>query len=686
LPREGLQGEGKNKIMTKLVLLLLTIFLATPVSALGSDPLLSTGSTVHFSVLLKGKIVGDHVSTRNENEIRIHFEYSDRGRGPVLDSRIVLGPDGIPVSLQTSGQDYLKAPVEEHFSREAGVTEWKNKAESGTTPLNGPAFYFSLDRSMEELGILAGALARAEGKRLPLLPSGEASVEILGDVEIESDGMRRTVRHYEISGLGFLPVPVWLDETGAFFAFVDSWLSVIPEGWETAVPTLLEVQQIRSIAREQQWAKELAITPVNGLAITGARLFDADSAVIREGMTVLVVGDTIQAVGKDGTIKLPKGVHQIDANGKTLLPGLWDMHTHLSPQDGPLNIAAGVTSIRDMANGIESLMTLKDRFDSGEAIGPRVRMAGILEGPGPFAAPTNVLVSTPGQATEWVQKYAEMGYDQVKIYSSVKPELVKPIALSAHESGLRVSGHIPAGMWAEDAVAGGYDEITHLNMFFLNFYKDVTDTRTPARFTEVAKRGADLDFESGEVRAFINMLKIANVVVDPTVTVFESMFRDRPGQLSSSYAMIADRLPPQVRRTLSGGGLPVPDGMERRYAQSFQRMLDAIKHLYEEGVTLVAGTDALTGFTLHRELELYVEAGIPAPEVLRIATLGSARVMNCEDKLGSIVPGKLADLVLVNGRPDEDIRDIRKVEKVVKNGVIHDSAALYAAVGVDSTN
>ena len=198
----------------------------------------------------------------------------------------------------------------------------------------------------------------------------------------------------------------------------------------------------------------------------------------------------------------------------------------------------------------------------------------------------------------------------------------------------------------------------------------------------MAQRGADLDFESIEVRAFIERLKIANVVVDPTVTIFESMFRDRPGQLSSSYAMIADRLPPQVRRTLRGGGLPVPEGMGDQYKQSFQRMLDAIKHLYDEGVTLVAGTDALTGFTLHRELELYVEAGIPAPEVLRIATLGSAQVMACDDVLGSIVPGKLADLILVDGRPDEDIRDIRRIEKVVKNGVIHDSAALYAAVGV----
>lgn len=668
--------------MTKTLLFLLALTILAPAKVLCSNPPEATGSTVRFKVILKGKEVGSHVSVRRGNTIETHFEYSDRGRGPVLDSRIVLGEDGIPISLNTNGHDYLKAPVKESFSLSNGIAEWKNKAESGAVTLDGPAAYYSLNSSKEALGILAGALSRADGNRLPLLPSGEASVEILGELKIHANGMTRTVYHYEISGLGFLPIPVWLDESGSFFGFIDSWLSVIPEGWEDTMETLLYAQETRSQAREQQLAEELAIQPANGLAITGARLFDADSAVTREGMTVLVVGDTIQAVGRDGTVKIPTGAHLIEAAGKTLLPGLWDMHTHLSAVDGPLHIAAGVTSIRDMANGIESLEALKQRYDSGIAIGPRVRMAGIIEGPGPFAAPTNVLVSTPDQAVEWVEKYAEMNYDQVKIYSSVKPELVEPIATRAHELGLRVSGHIPAGMWAEDAVAQGYDEITHINMFFLNFYKDVTDTRTPARFTEVAQRGAGLDFSSEQVRTFIEALKINDVVVDPTVTVFESMFRDRPGQISSSYAMIADRLPPQVRRSLGSGGLPVPKGLEGRYRESFERMLDTIKHLYDQGITIVAGTDALTGFTLHRELELYVEAGIPAAEVLRIATLGAARVMGRDDQLGSIASGKLADLILVDGNPDEDIRDIRKTKTIIKNGVLHDSAALYAAMGV----
>lgn len=669
--------------MTSRLLLLLTLVFMAPASALSTSSSDTVESTVNFSVLLRGKIVGSHVSTRRGNELEMHFEYSDRGRGPVLDSRIVLGADGIPIALETNGNDYLKAPVEEHFSQAAEVASWKNKAEAGTVTLTRPAIYYSLNGSKEELGILAAALARAQGHRLALLPSGEASVEVLDEVTLTVDGKNRTVRHYEITGLDFLPVSVWLDEDGQFFGSVSGWLSVIPEGWESAAETLIAVQDGRSLAREQQWAKALADRPLNGLAITGARLFDADSAVIRENMTVLVLGDMIQAVGKDGTIKLPADVQVIDAAGKTLMPGLWDMHTHLSSQDGPLNIAAGVTSTRDMANDTETLLVLKGRFDSGEAIGPRVMLAGIIEGPGPFAGPTNALVDTPEEAIKWVERYAALDHDQVKIYSSVKPELVEPITQRSHELGLRVSGHIPAGMWAEDAVDQGYDEITHINMFFLNFYKDVNDTRTPARFTEVAKRGAGLDFESEEVRAFINSLVIADVVIDPTVTVFESMFRDRPGQLSSSYAMIAARLPPQVRRSLSGGGLPVTDeNMADRYKASFQRMLDAIKHLHQQGIPLVAGTDALTGFTLHRELELYVEAGIPAPEVLRIATLGSARVMGRDDRLGSIVAGKFADMILVDGNPDEDISQIRNIRKIIKDGVVHDSAALYAALGV----
>ena len=273
-------------------------------------------------------------------------------------------------------------------------------------------------------------------------------------------------------------------------------------------------------------------------------------------------------------------------------------------------------------------------------------------------------------------------YEGLKIYSSIKPELVPFLTKYAHDHGLRVSGHIPAGMRAENAVDAGYDEIQHINMLALNFMPDVTDTRTPARFTELAKRGADLDLKSAEVQAFIAKLKARGVVVDPTVTVFEGMFTARMGTPSQSYAMIADRLPPQVRRYLVTGGLPVPEGMDAKYRASFAKMLDFVGELHRAGVTIVPGTDGLAGFTLHRELELYVQAGIPPSHVLRMATLVPAQVLKRDNDLGTIEPGKLADFILVEGDPTTNISDIRRVVRVVKDGKVFDPGAIYAELGV----
>jgi hypothetical protein len=280
-----------------------------------------------------------------------------------------------------------------------------------------------------------------------------------------------------------------------------------------------------------------------------------------------------------------------------------------------------------------------------------------------------------------IDKVAPLGFEQTKIYSSIKPELVPFIAKMSHDRGLRVSGHIPSGMFADEAVRAGYDEIQHANFLFLNFIPGV-DTRTPARITAVAEHAAELDLHSEPVRAFLRLLKERHTVVDPTVTVCEDLFTGRPDTMSPSLAPVADRLSYQVRRTLVGNGLPVPPGKEQRYRDSFLACLAMTKALYDEGITIVAGTDAIAGFALQRELENYVRAGIPAPEVLRIATLGAARVMKLDKDLGTVAPGKLADLILVDGDPTVRISDIRRVTLVVKDGVMYDPAKLYGEIGI----
>ena len=159
----------------------------------------------------------------------------------------------------------------------------------------------------------------------------------------------------------------------------------------------------------------------------------------------------------------------VDGTGKTIVPGLFDMHAHAQAGDGILNIASGVTTVRDMGNDIDELRHLQDQWDTGSAIGPRVWKSGFIDGHGPYQAPTGLYADTAEEAQAAVNRYADLGYVQIKVYSSLNPEFVPGIVKTAHARGLRVSGHIPNGMIASQFVEAGADEIQHINFIFLNF-------------------------------------------------------------------------------------------------------------------------------------------------------------------------------------------------------------------------
>jgi imidazolonepropionase-like amidohydrolase len=418
--------------------------------------------------------------------------------------------------------------------------------------------------------------------------------------------------------------------------------------------------------------------------IRHARLFVAESATVRPRTTVVVIGSRIADVGPDESVRVPAGAQVIDAAGKLLLPGLWDMHVHIAPgEDGLLHIAAGVTSARDLGNDTVITPRLQRRIAADSLIGPRLSLAGLIDGSGPYQVPIGVLADDSAAARHAVDWYAAHGYEQIKIYSSLKPELVPVVIAAAHSKGLRVSGHVPAFMRAGEVVRLGFDEIQHANMLMLNFMDSVRDTRSMARFTAVAQHAAELDFGSARFRKFIGLLQARRTVIDPTLDIFEDLFTARPGRVAPSEVAIAERVPPQVRRSFLTGGLPVPPGMDDRYRASFDALLKLVRTLYQTGVPVVAGTDAgPVGFALQHELELYARAGIPAPRVLQLATLGAARVMRHEDERGSVAAGKLADLVLVDGDPTRRIGDIRRTVLVVKNGVMYRPGELYRALGV----
>jgi imidazolonepropionase-like amidohydrolase len=671
-----------------------------PQSAAPALPADIPAAAERYSMLLMGTLAGQQaVWTASDGTLHIFFQFNDRGRGPKTTSILKLGANGIPVSEIVTGNDYLKSPVDENYSLESGTARWKNTAEQGEKKLSGPAVYLALNGGPSEIALLAHA-ALQNGGKIALLPEGEARVQRMTELDVEASGHKKHVTLYAIAGLDFSPTYFWAETANEaatqandkFFGTVDEWGSIVPEGWEAAIPALLAAQSKIKDSRSADLAAKLAHREANGILFTHANLFDSASGKIVPDQDVLIRGNTIRVVAniEPAGIKFDKATFGekyvppkiIDATGKTLLPGLWDMHAHVGDNDGLLNLAAGVTTVRDLANDTDSLLARRQRIADGKEIGTRIVLAGIIDSPDAFHGPTKVLVSTEAEARAAVDNYKRLGYVQIKIYSSVKPELVPIIIDEAHKNGLRVSGHIPANMIASQCVEDGYDEIQHINFLVLNFFPEIKDTNTITRLTKPGEVTASLDLNSAKVHDFIKLLQDHHTKLDLTLTVFEDQYMARPGQISPGFLPVANRLPAQVRRNLLTAGMTPPPGMEDTYKKSFAKMLEFAGLLYRSGLSIEDGTDNMAGFALHRELELDVQAGIPANVVLQDATLNAARIMSLDKDLGSIAPGKLADLVLVDGDPTRNISDIRKTALVVKDGVIYKPAELYSELGV----
>ena len=609
------------------------------------------------------------------------YGFSERGRGDRIRARWTLDAHGLPASYDAEGNDYWKVPLSEHFEVSAGKASWQNRIEQGSTAWSEPgAFYLPVNAPPEFMGVLARALLKARGQRLKLLPAGEAWLE--HGTRLAASGHALTL--YRVGGIQFTPVPVWLDEKGATAAVIDDWFEVLGNPLHPLLAKLQAAQDAADQAWSADVAKRVTHRPAGALMIRHARLFDPRDLSVRDDMRVLVRGEHVVRVDPDDAAAPPPATEVIDAAGRFLMPGLWDVHQHFAGVDGTFDLIAGVTSARDMANDNEALLARVGRFDSGTELGPRVVLAGIVEGTGPLAGPTPVRIENLAQAQAAVDWYAAHGYEQIKIYSSFPPPLVAPIADMAHARGLRVSGHVPAFMLAHQFIEAGADEIQHLNFIVLNFFPEVKDTRSKDRYTITADKLQALKLDSPEFADFMALMKQHHTALDPTVSVLQDLYSGAPGQCAHSLCAMIGRFPPVTRRRLLSGAVAVPPGKEMVYAQALPALQRLLKTLYDCGITIMAGTDAFAGYTLHNELELYVQAGIPAPEVLRLATLVPAQVLGVAGpgQRGFIAPGRQADMVLIDGDPSKNIGDIRHVWRTIKAGQVYDPAELEQAMGM----
>lgn len=613
---------------------------------------LATTDTTAWLVVNHGIPAGEMQVVRAGDSLVIKYGHIDRNRGRWVEGRYRLDASGAVragESRPSTREGVTGAPTD-RFEIVGDSIRWTRGGRSGTAAHRDGVYALANATAWDQARVARALLAHPTRSAV-LHPGGEARAEVIADTVVR--GARGPIQARLVAlrpGTGGgVSQGIWLDHRGELLASAVGWfITVHPD----AVPALPALRAVEIAWRDREAdALHARLTPeASGtVLIRNADVFDTERGTMRPRTSVLIEGDRIVAVGPADSVRAPRGARVIDAAGKSVVPGLWDMHTHfqLTSQNFGVvrQLSLGITTIRDLAADTDVAVSHRDRAARGTLVAPRVLLGGIIEGPGLWAGPTDVIVRTEEEARTAVARYAALGYRQIKLYNLVHPDLVPTIAEETRRHGMRLSGHVPRGLTVGAALRLGFDEINHAAFLFSTFHQDSLYWPTMRPYSGVAAVVAPhTDVDGVAMSALLTDLREQRAVVDGT---FNLWLRDTTG---------ADSLAAKANN--------------RNY-------LRLIKRLHETGVTIVPGTD---GSDFHSELENYERAGIAAADVLRIATIVSARVMGEERDHGSIAPGKIADLVIVDGRPLERIADLRRVDRVVRAGRVYRAADLLRGV------
>jgi imidazolonepropionase-like amidohydrolase len=442
-------------------------------------------------------------------------------------------------------------------------------------------------------------------------------------------------------------------------------------------------------------------------AIDNVNVVDVAAGTILAGQRVVVTGSRITALAAAPGPPAPPNAIHIDGTGKYLIPGLWDMHVHVtgSPTTGhmlALFLANGVTGVRDMGSSVEGLLTVRAQLDSGHVLLPRVIGSGVLIDGKPIVYPgITWAVTTPDEARKAVDSLARRGVNFIKAYEMLRPEVYSALAAQAKLRGLPFTGHLPLMVSAEDAVRAGHKSFEHLRGLeiacsskadslrgvaadMIEQRKDSAGMQVRASIHAALRPRAYETYDDARCSALIRQMAQAGAWQTPNIVLASQQgFRH---DTTTFFQRWVQYLPAGQRESYRRTSTPSPDTDRARAAaaQAMQRaewFLRTTKQLYDAGVRVLPGSDfpnpvMIPGASLHEELVLLVRAGLTPAEALRSATQNPAIYFGMTDSLGTIAPGKSADLVLLDANPLTDIRNVSRVQGVWRGGRYLSRAAI----------
>jgi imidazolonepropionase-like amidohydrolase len=568
--------------------------------------------------------------TNGVNTIR--YMYNDRGRGPDQTFTVVTNQQKAIERFEQTGVGYYKDSVSIRIfkkdslyynvkSKDTAKSNFKNLNLYNYTKSGLWEFFYPIVTDT----IIHGAQGYVFEKIL------ERSFK-WNNKTIK--GILYNYRSAKSNALGL----VWMKENNQLLAEVSPWNDIIENGKESLRPELRRINDSVSNNRLEQQSAELFKKSFNKVALFNCNYVDVEKGILISNKTIFISNRKIEKI-TDTSATIQADYKRINASNKTVMPGLWDMHAHTFPGEGPAYLANGITSIRDLGNNLQ-LPEVKQKSAAGTLAHPRVAwMCGFIDYKDDMAGPCGVFIKNVQEGIDAVHMYKRKGYQSIKLYSSIKPEYVKAIAAEAHKLGLRVHGHVPAHMTAAEAIRDGYDEVNHLNMLVLGYFGKEVDTRTRVRLTLMKERAYEASPNGSYAQELIALMKQKNIVIDPTSVLYSSIFQK---------VIVSSK-----------------DSLEKRCTDTLFAWL---KVLHQNGIRFVPGTDADGGNGIVSELKNYVMIGMSNADVLRCGTLWCAQYAGMDKELGTVEEGKIGDLIIVSGNPLERIAVLDNIEMVITNG------------------